>query len=141
MGWDGQTASEVGGHTLTKLESQSSYSGYLTMNVLCPLEDTSEFPKGNIDHINVLTYDGSSNGNNFTRAYACAVNPYGMSSTCEAAETASGSGYNTLQLNSSTEIGLIQSSYAAAFFGSLHVYMRARTVGRPQRFMGYWMAD
>lgn len=137
----GVSLSDVGGHTLVKTGAYAQYSSSYSKQVMCPLEDTSEFSKSDIDRINVHTYDGSSNSDNFTRAYTCAVSPYGLSSSCEAAEGASGSGYKTLTLSSQTEVGLIQSSYASAFFASLRVYMRVRTANRPQRFMGFWISD
>lgn len=110
------------------------------MQVMCPIEDTSEFPKGDIEQINVHTEDGSNSAGNYSRAYACTVDPFGVGSWCGAGQGAPGSGNKTLTLSTSAEIDMIQDPMAFGFFATIKVYMEAGHLNS-QRFYGYWITD
>lgn len=110
------------------------------MQVTCPLEDASGFQKSSISHVNVHTYDSTGAGNNYSRAYLCATSPFSFASDCGASQTASGSGFKNLSLNTGDEIGPATAGFAADYFASVKVTMFS-TGGNYQTFLGYWVTQ
>lgn len=121
------------------------YSGYRALGgetklIICPLEDTSEFSRQDIDHINVHTYDTTGSGGNFGRAYACSRDPFSIGGECGTSQTASGSGYKTLVLSTSAEISQVTNSSTSSYFASVRVSLVSKA-SNWMDFYGYWVSD
>lgn len=109
----------------------------------CPLQDDTALHKEDIDAIEVFTHDGSSAGNNFTRVFACGIDRESFDGACLLGQSAGGSGFNTLVLSTSQELGWLQSVHRAPYYASLHVYIRSDSAysSSGQSFHGYTMHD
>ncbi len=109
----------------------------------CPIQDDSTLAKGDIQGIEVYTHDGTGAGNNYARAYVCATDRDMFDGGCLQGQDASGSGFKTLVLSTSQEIGWIQSSHRDEYYAMLKVYMRSDSAysSTSQTLMGYTVHD
>lgn len=124
-------------------DAERGYSVYdnRSMQVTCPLEDASGFQKTDIDRVNVHTYDSTGVGNNYSRAYLCATSPFAIASSCGSSQTASGSGFKNLSLNTNDELGYATSGFSAAYFASVKIMMYTTSGANYQRYFGYWVTQ
>jgi len=121
-----------GGHSMKAVNDN--------LDVACPIEDSSDMLKADIEQINVHVFDGSSSGGNYSRAYVCLRDPFGVGGTCLASQGASGSGHKTLTLSSNAELGFMQSHLRAANFATLRVSMYSNSTPGQDLF-GYFLSD
>ncbi len=109
----------------------------------CPIEDSFDLSKADIEGIEVYTHDGTSVGNNYTRVYACGVDRDSFDAACLLGQSASGSGFKTLALDSSQELDWLKSVHREPYYAWLSVYMRSDATLNieGQRVMGYTVHD
>lgn len=133
-----------GGSWLWGSNTGGRFSVYDDITVLgCPIPDSSELSKRDIQGIEAYYYDGTSAGNNYTRVSVCATDRDSLAAGCAAAEDAGGAGAKTLVLSSAGELAWIQSTNRDDYYAMLQVYIRSdtNTSSNSQQFLGYTVHD
>jgi hypothetical protein len=113
----------------------SAYGAYTNdgyAQLYCPIKDTWDFPKTQLDHINVHVYD---NGSGSTTARACATSAFALFAACEVGPTTSGTGNKTLHI-ASNQIDFLTASNNHTYFAYLYI-----TMGPRQYVKGYWTSN
>lgn len=110
-------------------------SGHSGLQLYCPLKDTWDFPKSQLDHINVHVHDGTNTGG--ATARACATFAFSLGGACETGPSTSSpfQGSQTLTIQGN-QIDFLTANAQATNFAYLYV-----ALPRGSALKGYWTSD